>query len=201
MTWVYRDDRIRIAKMNVGEYDNCAYVVACVATDRAVIVDAAAEADRILGACDGLAVEAILTTHGHWDHMQVLDEVKDTLGVAWLMHPADVEIAGRVPDEPLSHGREFVVGEIALHALHTPGHTPGSVSFVLEPVVFSGDTLFPGGPGATRWEYSSFGQIMDSVEQHLFTLPEPTLVYPGHGAETTIGAEKPHAAEWRSRGW
>lgn len=201
MTWVYRDDRIRIAKMNVGEYDNCAYVVACVATDRAVIVDAAAEADRILAACDGLAVEAILTTHGHWDHMQVLDEVKDTLGVAWLMHPADVEIAGRVPDEPLSHGREFVVGEIALHALHTPGHTPGSVSFVLEPVVFSGDTLFPGGPGATRWEYSSFGQIMDSVEQHLFTLPEPTLVYPGHGAETTIGAEKPHAAEWRSRGW
>lgn len=201
MTWTYSDDRLRIAKLNVGEYDNCAYVVACVATDRAVIVDAAAEADRILAACDGLQMEAILTTHGHWDHIQVLDEVKDTLGVPWSMHLADVDIAGRKPDEPLTHGQEFVVGDIALHALHTPGHTPGSVSFVLEPVVFSGDTLFPGGPGATRWDYSSFGQIMDSVEQHLFTLPEPTIVYPGHGSETTIGTEKPHAAEWRARGW
>lgn len=201
MTWTYTDDRIRIAKMNVGEYDNCAYIVACVATDRAVIVDAAAEADRILAACDGLQVEAILTTHGHWDHIQVLDEVKDTLDVPWLMHLADIEIAKRTPDDPIAHGQEFTVGDIALHALHTPGHTPGSVSFVLEPVVFSGDTLFPGGPGATRWEYSSFGQIMDSVEQHLFTLPEPTIVYPGHGGETTIGTEKPHAAEWRARGW
>lgn len=201
MTWTYTDDRIRIAKMNVGEYDNCAYVVACARTDRAVIVDAAAESDRILAACNGLQVESILTTHGHWDHIQALDEVKDTLGVPWVMHLADVEIAGRRPDEAITHGQEFTVGEIALHVLHTPGHTPGSVCFVLEPVVFSGDTLFPGGPGATRWEYSSFGQIMDSVEQQLFTLPEPTIVYPGHGAQTTIGKEKPHAAEWRARGW
>ncbi|MFP5331742.1 MAG: MBL fold metallo-hydrolase [Acidimicrobiia bacterium] len=201
MTWTYTDDRIRIAKLNVGDYDNCAYVVTCAATDRAVIIDAAAEADRILAVCEGLAVDSILTTHGHWDHLQVLDEVKDALGVPWLMHPADVDIAERQPDGPISHRQEFVVGDIALHAVHTPGHTPGSVSFVLEPVVFSGDTLFPGGPGATRWDYSSFGQIMDSIENHLFTLPEPTIVYPGHGAETTIGAEKPHAAEWRARGW
>lgn len=201
MTWTYTDDRIRIAKLNVGDYDNCAYVVACAVTDRAVIIDAAAEADRILAACEGLAVESILTTHGHWDHLQVLDTVKDALGVPWLMHPADVDIAERQPDAPISHHQEFVVGDVALHAVHTPGHTPGSVSFVLEPVVFSGDTLFPGGPGATRWDYSSFGQIMDSIETHLFTLPDPTIVYPGHGAETTIGAEKPHAAEWRARGW
>lgn len=201
MTWTYEDERLRVRKMNVGDYDNCAYVVACVATNRAVIVDAAAEAETILGACDGLEIESILTTHGHWDHIQVLDEVKDALGVPWLMHLADVEIAGREPDDPITHRQELVVGDITLHALHTPGHTPGSVSFVLEPVVFSGDTLFPGGPGATRWDYSSFGQIMDSVEQHLFTLPEPTIVYPGHGSETTIAAEKPHAAEWRARGW
>ncbi|MDX1449967.1 MAG: MBL fold metallo-hydrolase [Acidimicrobiia bacterium] len=201
MIWTYSDEQVRIAKLNVGEYDNCAYVVACKATDRAVIIDAAAEADRILAACDGLAVDAILTTHGHWDHIQVLDEVKDTLGVPWLMHPADIDIAEREPDDPIAHDQEFVVGHIALHALHTPGHTPGSVSFVLEPVVFSGDTLFPGGPGATRWDYSSFGQIMDSIEKHLFPLPDPTLVYPGHGAATTIGAERPHADEWRARGW
>lgn len=201
MNWTYEDDHVRIAKMNVGEFDNCAYVVACVASDRAVIVDAAAEADRILAACADVNVDAILTTHGHFDHIQVLDEVKDSLGVPWMMHLADVEIAGREPDAPLSHGQEHIIGEVAIHVRHTPGHTPGSVSFVLEPVVFSGDTLFPGGPGATRWDYSSFGQIMDSVEEHLFTLPESTIVYPGHGAETTIGSEKPHAAEWRARGW
>ncbi len=201
MTWTYEDQTVRIAKMNVGEYDNCAYVVACAKTSQAVIIDAAAEAERLLAACQGLEVQAILTTHGHWDHIQVLDEVKDALDVPWYMHLADVDIAEREPDEPLVHGQEYEVGELVLHTLHTPGHTPGSVSFVLEPVVFSGDTLFPGGPGATRWDYSSFGQIMDSVEQHLFTLPEPTLVYPGHGDATTIAVEKPNAAAWRARGW
>lgn len=201
MTWTHTDENFRIAKMNVGEYDNCAYVVACANTGHGVVIDAAAEADTILAACADLTIEAILTTHGHWDHMQVLDEVKDALGVEWLMHLADVEIAERHPDAPLTHGQEITVGDISLHALHTPGHTPGSMSFVLEPVVFSGDTLFPGGPGATRWEYSSFGQIMDSVETHLLTLPEPTVVYPGHGTQTTVGAEKPHAPAWRARGW
>lgn len=201
MTWTHTADNFRIAKMNVGEYDNCAYVVACAGTGHGVVIDAAAEADTILAACEGITIDAILTTHGHWDHMQVLDEVKGALGVEWLMHLADVEIAERRPDAPLTHGQEIVVGDIALHALHTPGHTPGSMSFVLEPVVFSGDTLFPGGPGATRWDYSSFGQIMDSVETHLLTLPEPTVVYPGHGTQTTVGAEKPHASAWRARGW
>lgn len=201
MTWTYADERIRVAKLNVGDYDNCAYVVACAATDRGIVIDAAAEASVILAACEGLTMDSIVNTHGHWDHLQVLDEVKAALDVPWRMHPADADIAERQPDAPLAHGQEIIVGEIALHALHTPGHTPGSMSFVLEPIVFSGDTLFPGGPGATRWDYSSFGQIMDSIESHLFTLPEPTLVYPGHGTETTIAAEKPHASEWRSRGW
>ena len=201
MTWTYTDKNVRIAKLNVGEYDNCVYVVACATTGSAVIIDAADEADRVLAACEEVQVEAILETHGHFDHLQALDAVKDALGVPWFMHLADVDIAEREPDGPIEHGQVFAVGNVALHALHTPGHTPGSVSFVLEPVVFSGDTLFPGGPGATRWDYSSFGQIMDSVEQHLFTLPAPTIVYPGHGAATTIGIEKPHADEWRARGW
>jgi glyoxylase-like metal-dependent hydrolase (beta-lactamase superfamily II) len=201
MTWDFEDGAIRVRKLNVGEYDNCAYVVACSATGAAVVIDAAAEATTILTACDGLDVRAILTTHGHFDHLQALDEVQDALGVPWYLHRADIAIAGRSPDELLFHGQEHIVGNTALHTVHTPGHTPGSVSFVLEPVVFSGDTLFPGGPGATRWDYSDFGQIMDSIETHLFTLPEPTVVYPGHGAATTIEREKPHAAAWRARGW
>ena len=201
MNWTHEHGNIRIRKMNVGDYDNCAYVLACAETSEAVIVDAAAEADVILAACEGLNVRSILTTHGHWDHIQVLDEVKDSLGVPWAMHTADIEIAGRTPDEPITDGEEHLIGTIALHALHTPGHTPGSVSFVVESAVFSGDTLFPGGPGATRWEYSSFGQIMDSVEQRLLTLPGPTIVFPGHGDATTIEREAPHADEWRARGW
>ena len=201
MNWTHEHETIRIAKMNVGEYDNCAYVLACAETSEAVVVDAAAEADVILAACEGLEVRSILTTHGHWDHIQVLDQVKDALGVPWLLHADDIEIAGRPPDDLITDGQEFAIGTVALHALHTPGHTPGSVSFVVESAVFSGDTLVPGGPGATRWDYSSFGQIMDSVEQRLLTLPGPTIVFPGHGQATTVEREAPHAAEWRARGW
>lgn len=199
--WINEDDRVRVTGLAVGDYDNNAYVVCCRRTNRAVIIDAAAETDRILSACAGFDVEAILTTHGHWDHLQVLDEVIAALDVPWYLHPADIEIAGRAPDEVIVDRQEFAVGELLIHARHTPGHTPGSVSFVMEPLLFSGDTLFPGGPGATRWEYSSFGQVMDSLEQRLFTLPDPTVVLPGHGASTTIGKERPSVGAWRARGW
>lgn len=200
---------ISITKLAVGPYDNDAYIVACEETRAAVVIDAAAEGERILEACEGLDVVSIPTTHGHLDHIDALDEVKDVLEVPWLLHPSDIEIAGRSPDEPLNDGDEIVFGRVGLHVIHTPGHTPGSASFVFEPdddsdvhVLFSGDTLFPGGPGATRWDYSDFGRIMDSLERDLFPrLPDDTIVHPGHGASTTIGEERPHLAEWRARGW
>jgi len=200
---------IEIEKLSVGPYDNDCYVVSCSETKRAVIIDAAAEASRIIRACDGLAVGSILTTHGHQDHLGALDEVKSALDIPWRLHPADIEIAGRRPDETLEDGQVIEFGRVALHAVHTPGHTPGSVSFVFEPadegdiyVLFSGDTLFPGGPGATRWDYSDFGQIMDSLEKRLFPrLPDDAIVHPGHGPSTTIGNERPHLGEWRARGW
>lgn len=200
---------IEISKLAVGPYDNDSYVVSCQETGAAVVIDAAAEPEQILSACRGLDVTCIPTTHGHLDHIGALDPVKDSLDVPWLLHPDDVEIAGRSPDRPLEDGDEIVFGNIALHVIHTPGHTPGSVSFVFEPadesqvhVLFSGDTLFPGGPGATRWDYSDFGQIMDSLEKRMFPrLPDQTVVHPGHGDDTTIGAERPHLGEWRARGW
>lgn len=191
----------RIEKLNLGPFDNCVYVVECLITGRGVIIDAAAEADVILEAAAGVAVERILKTHGHADHLGALDPVIAALGVPWAMHPADIEIAGRQPDELLTDGQEIAVGELVIHVLATPGHTPGSITFVLEPVAFTGDTLFPGGPGATRWDYSSFGQIMDSIEQKIMPLPDATLVFPGHGSETTVGAERPDLAKWRARGW
>lgn len=200
---------ISITKLAVGPTDNDSYIVACEETSQAVVIDAAAEGERILAACEEVDVGSVITTHGHLDHIGALDQVKESLGVPWLLHLSDVDIAGRKPDEALNGGDEIVIGRIALHVVHTPGHTPGSVSFVFEPddesqvhVLFSGDTLFPGGPGATRWDYSSFGQIMDSLENELFPrLPDDTIVHPGHGASTTIGAERPHLGEWRARGW
>lgn len=190
-----------IQVLAVGPYDNRSYVLSCPSTGKAVIIDAADEAARIIDACAGLEVAAVLTTHGHSDHIAALDDVQAQLKVPFHLHPADRDIAGRKPDEPLAHGQEIAIGEVNLHVLHTPGHTPGSVCFVVESGLFSGDTLFPGGPGATRWDYSSFGQIMDSIEQRLMTLPNTTIVYPGHGLGTTIGIERPQLASWRARGW
>lgn len=190
-----------LSVLAVGPYDNRVYVLSCRETKKAVVIDAADEPDRIIAACAGLDVQAILTTHGHSDHIQAVDSLKAEFAVPFLLHPADREIAGRSFDGPLSDGQEFAVGTINVHVIHTPGHTPGSVSFVVEPMMFSGDTLFPGGPGATRWPYSSFGQIMDSIEKRLMAYPDPTVVYPGHGAETTIGQERPDLEEWRARGW
>jgi glyoxylase-like metal-dependent hydrolase (beta-lactamase superfamily II) len=190
-----------VTVLAVGPYDNRVYVVSDPETRKAVVIDAADEADRILEACRGLDVLAILTTHGHSDHLQAVDQVKEKLRVPFLMHPFDAEIAGRHPDEELTDRQEIMFGSANIHVLHTPGHTPGSVCFVLEPIIFSGDTLFPGGPGATRWEYSSFGQIMDSIDRELMIYPDPTVIYPGHGASTTLGAERPSIASWRQRGW
>jgi len=197
--WHYASDVVRIRKICVGSWENNVYVVACAATDTAVIIDAAAEPEAVIAATADVNPIAILTTHGHFDHVGAARPVADRLGIPFRLHRADTDTFDLTPDGELTSG-PIEVGSITIDAIETPGHTPGSVCFALEGVLFSGDTLFPGGPGATRGPDSDFAQIMGSIDA-LFTLPPDTLVMPGHGLDTTIGYEKPHAAEWRDRGW
>ncbi len=195
----YQGDTVTIRKFCVGSWENNVYVVSCNATGVGVIIDAAAEPDTIIGAATGLDIAAVLTTHGHFDHVGAAAAVAAELEVPWRLHPADAETFQLEPDDSLLPGT-FAVGAASLRMLHTPGHTPGSISFAVDGVLLSGDTLFPGGPGATRGPGADFSTIMDSLDA-LFALPADTLVLPGHGLDTTIGAEAPHAAEWRARGW
>jgi glyoxylase-like metal-dependent hydrolase (beta-lactamase superfamily II) len=190
----------RIRSLSVGPLDNIVYIVSCKATGKAAIVDAANEADRILAATDDVDPLVVLTTHGHGDHLGAVSEVTAALGIPFRLHEADRVIANRSIDEPLLPG-PITVGEISIGAIHTPGHTPGSMCFVIDGVVLTGDTLFPGGPGATRFPYSDFDQIMNSLHAQLFSRPDETRILPGHGAPTMIGTERPHLPEWTARRW
>ncbi len=205
MSWTFDNGTILTRAALVGEYDNNAFVVACAQTGEAVIIDAAAEPDRVLELADGLAIQALLTTHGHFDHLRAVAPVVEELDIPFLLHPADYELAARttpVGPAPLAEGQVIPLGETSLLTMHTPGHTPGSVCFLSPGVLFSGDTLFPGGPGATNFEGGDFDIIIKTIKDRLFVLDDDTEVYPGHGpTSTTIGKEKPDLPEWIARGW
>lgn len=195
---IFDDGRLRIRRLVVGSLATNVYVPT--SGGEGVIVDAAAEPERILAEVSGLRVKLIVTTHGHADHHQAAGAVAAALGIPIRIHPADAG-ALAVASEPLGDGETISFGRLGLSVLHTPGHTPGSVCFWIAGHLFSGDTLFPGGPGATRFPGSSFPQIISSIESRLFVLGEDTVVYPGHGEATTIKRERPHLAEWIARGW
>jgi glyoxylase-like metal-dependent hydrolase (beta-lactamase superfamily II) len=198
----YEDDRAEIHKVVVGPVDNNVYVLRCKQTGDAVLLDAANEHDKLLDLCRRLGVRQVLETHGHWDHIQAVPAVRDA-GYEVGVTAADSSMLPSY-DFVLEDGSVIQVGRLRLHTILTPGHTPGSMCFRLEgsPVLFSGDTLFPGGPGATKFPGGDFPTIIRSIEDRLFaTLPPQTLVLPGHGADTTIGNESPHLQEWIDRGW
>lgn len=172
-----------------------------------LVIDPAHDAAAITDAVAGRKVQAVLLTHGHDDHIRHAREFADRVNAPVLLNPADQMLweavyPGTTPDAEITDGQRFEVGGTELIALHTPGHSPGSLSFHAPGLgaVFTGDTLFSGGPGATGRSYSDFPTIIDSIRDRLLSLPAETVVHTGHGDSTSIGAEAPHLQEWIDRG-
>ncbi|MFZ2058186.1 MAG: MBL fold metallo-hydrolase [Acidimicrobiales bacterium] len=198
----YQDEQVEIHKVVVGPLDNNVFVVRCRLSGDALLVDAANEHERLLELCRRLGVRKVVETHGHWDHIQAVPQLRD----AGYQVAVRAEDAAMLPsyDLLLEDDDLLEVGRLRLRTMHTPGHTPGSMCFLIEgsPVLLSGDTLFPGGPGNTATDLGDFPTIIESIERRIFaTLAPETIVMPGHGLDTTVGAERPHLEEWVARGW
>ncbi|WP_026919004.1 MBL fold metallo-hydrolase [Gordonia shandongensis] len=201
-------DNATIVKISVGPMDNNVYVITDTATGDALLIDAANDPQTILALLDILPgnVRQIVTTHGHFDHWQALEEVHRVLRVPTAVGEADADELPLDPDRVLTDGDTVDVGDLTLDVIGIPGHTPGSITLVLTEEsgrthLFTGDTLFPGGVGKT-WQPGDFETLLDGVTGKLFDrYGDETIVYPGHGKDTRIGVERPHLDEWRKRGW
>jgi glyoxylase-like metal-dependent hydrolase (beta-lactamase superfamily II) len=199
----WSNEDAEVHKVVVGPYENNVFIVRCKLSGEAVLIDAANEHEMLLELCQRLGVTRVLETHGHWDHIQAVPAMREAgyeVAVTKLDAPKLEEVGY---DVFLDDTEVIEVGRLRLHAIHNPGHTPGSISFGLAdtPLLFTGDTLFPGGPGNTSFEDGSFDTIIDSITNRLFTFPDNTIILPGHGVDSTIGAERPQLDEWIERGW
>lgn len=197
----HSDTDLEIHKVVVGPVDNNVFVLRCRQSGDAMLIDAANEHEQLLELASALGVRRIVETHGHWDHIQAIEEMRNagySVGVT-------AEDAAMLPsyDELIGHDEVIEVGALRVRTILNPGHTPGSMSFLVEgkPLLFSGDTLFPGGPGNTKLEGGDFETIIRSIDELLLSLPVDTIVMPGHGLDTTIGNERPSLDEWIARGW
>lgn len=189
--------------------NNC-YLLTCRTTGQRALIDAAADTQRILAVLGGGALSSVITTHQHWDHHRALADVVAATGATALAGSPDAdaitEQTGVVLDR-LSDGDHVTFGDADLEVITIVGHTPGSVALLYRdpegtPHLFTGDSLFPGGVGNTFGDSAAFATLIDDVEKKIFgALPDDTWFYPGHGNDSTLGAERPHLAEWRERGW
>jgi glyoxylase-like metal-dependent hydrolase (beta-lactamase superfamily II) len=197
----WSDADVEVHKTVVGPMDNNVFIVRCRSTGDAVLIDAANEHELLLELCQDLGVRRVIETHGHWDHIQAVPALRDA-GYSVGVTAADASMLPSY-DEIVDDDTVVAVGRVRLHTIATPGHTPGSICYRLEgtPLLFSGDTLFPGGPGNTKFPGGDFPTIIRSIEDRLLGLPPETIVLPGHGDDTTIGTERPHLQEWVDRGW
>ncbi len=195
-----------ISKVAVGPMDNNAYLLRCRSTGEQLLIDAANDADTLLRLVDG-DLATVVTTHRHGDHWQALAEVVAATGARTAAGRLDADGIPVRTDVLLDDGDEVTVGAVRLRAIHLVGHTPGSMALLYDdpkghPHVFTGDCLFPGGVGNTHGNPADFAHLLSDVTTKLFDrLPDETWVYPGHGADTTLGDERPELPAWRARGW
>jgi glyoxylase-like metal-dependent hydrolase (beta-lactamase superfamily II) len=199
-----------IIKMSVGPMDNNTYLITCSRTGESLLIDAANDPELLVDLVreHGPKLTLIVTSHQHFDHWQALEALAAATGVPTAVHQLDAEPLSVKPDRFLAGGDTITVGDLVFDVIHLRGHTPGSVALALRPTaertathLFTGDCLFPGGVGKT-WEPGAFEQLLGDVDSRLFgVFDDGTVVYPGHGDDTTLGAERPHLTEWRERGW
>jgi glyoxylase-like metal-dependent hydrolase (beta-lactamase superfamily II) len=202
LTRIWEDATCEVHRMVVGPMDNNVYVLRCRRTGDALLVDAANEHEALLEVCRRLSVGRVVETHGHWDHIQAVPAVRE----AGISVSVTAEDADMLPSYDLLLEDDTVidVGRLRVRTVATPGHTAGSMCFAVEgtPLLLSGDTLFPGGPGNTSLAGGDFPVIIRSIEDRIFSrFDQDTVVLPGHGAATTVGSESPHLQEWIDRGW
>ncbi|WP_054046267.1 MBL fold metallo-hydrolase [Alloactinosynnema sp. L-07] len=201
---------LTITKVSVGPYDNNAYLLTCRATTEALLIDAAADPQRLSDVIgygqDRPSLRTIVTTHQHGDHWQALGATAGAFGANTIAHALDAEVLPVPPDRLVDQGDVVEVGEVTLEVIHLRGHTPGSIALLYRDPsghghLFTGDSLFPGGPGRTT-DPAAFTSLMDDLESRVFgVLPDNTWFYPGHGDDSTLGDERPKLDEWRERGW
>ena len=200
---------LTIRKLAVSQMSNNVYLLTCKTSRRQLLIDAADDAPRILELVrdGGDGLDAVLTTHRHWDHVRALEEVVAATGARTLAGAEDADGLTVPVDESLGQGDQVRFGEITLDVIHLRGHTAGSIALAyLNPEgathLFTGDSLFPGGVGNTKNPGQSFDSLIDDVTARIFDVyDDDTWFYPGHGDDSTLGAERPHLQEWRQRGW
>jgi glyoxylase-like metal-dependent hydrolase (beta-lactamase superfamily II) len=201
--------RATIRKMSVSQMHNNVYLLTCRATGAQLLVDAADDPERCLAlVAEGTGrLDHLVTTHQHWDHVRALREVAAATGARTYAGAPDADALPVPPDVRLEHGDTIAVGDLRVDVVRLTGHTPGSVALAYDDPdghvhLFTGDSLFPGGVGNTKQPGQSFDSLYADVVSRVFDVyDDDTWVYPGHGADTTLGAERPHLDEWRDRGW